>query len=154
MTAAEAMGAQLPKDRTIDGRSWFPLFKDPTATIHDAIYFEWADQYAVRSGKWKYVENGLIDMEISRKNRATGENKTFLADVAADPGEKKNLRSQFPDIAAKLVKTGGPVIETASVNPPMAGPAFDPNKIPQFIILIPQAWRLGLTSTRSRCNTN
>ena len=30
-TAAEAMGADLPKDRTIDGRSWFPLFKNPNA---------------------------------------------------------------------------------------------------------------------------
>jgi CO/xanthine dehydrogenase Mo-binding subunit len=29
-----------------------------------------------------------------------------------------------PEIASKLVKTGGPVIGRASVNPPMAGPAF------------------------------
>ena len=29
-----------------------------------------------------------------------------------------------PEIAAKLVKTAGPVIGRASVNPPMAGPAF------------------------------
>ena len=28
------------------------------------------------------------------------------------------------EIAAKLVKTGGPIIGSASVNPPMAGPAF------------------------------
>jgi len=103
-TAAQAMGAELPKDRTIDGRSWFPLFKDPTQPIHDAIYFEWADQYAVRSGKWKYVENGFLGMALSRKNRATGADTVYLADVAADPGERKNLRSQFPEVADKLGK--------------------------------------------------
>jgi arylsulfatase A len=103
-TAAEAMGAELPKDRTIDGRSWFPLFKNPEASIHDAIFFEWADQYAVRSGKWKYVENGFINMESSRKNRATGADAVYLADMVVDPGEKKNVRSQFPEVAEKLGK--------------------------------------------------
>jgi arylsulfatase A len=103
-TAAQAMGAELPKDRTIDGRSWFPLFKNPNESIHEAIFFEWAGQYAVRSGKWKYVENGFINMEISRKNRATGADAVYLADVTTDPGEKKNLRTQFPEIAEKLGK--------------------------------------------------
>ena len=103
-TAAQAMRAELPKDRTIDGRSWFPLFKNPGEPIHDAIFFEWAGQHAVRSGKWKYVENGFIDMEQSRKNRATGADVVFLADVVADPGEKKNVRSQFPEVAEKLGK--------------------------------------------------
>lgn len=103
-TIAEAVGAKLPKDRTIDGRSWFPLFKDASASIHDALFFEWGGQHAVRSGKWKYVENGFIDMEKSRKNRATGEDAVYLADVVADPGEKKNLRSEFPEIAEKLGK--------------------------------------------------
>jgi arylsulfatase A-like enzyme len=103
-TIAEAIGTKLPKDRTIDGRSWFPLFKDANDSNHDALFFEWAGQHAVRSGKWKYVENGFMDMEKSRENRATGENAVYLADVVADPGEKKNLRSQFPEVAEKLAK--------------------------------------------------
>ena len=103
-TAAEAMGAEVPQDRTIDGRSWFPLFKNPNATIHDAIFFEWAGQYAVRSGKWKYVQNGFYNMETSRKNRATGADAVYLSDVTADPGEHKNLRAQFPEVADRLGK--------------------------------------------------
>ncbi len=103
-TAAEAMGAELPTDRTIDGRSWFPLFKDPNASIHDALFFEWASQHAVRSGQWKYVEQGFINMELSRKNRATGADAVYLADVTSDPGEKQNVRAQFPDVATKLGK--------------------------------------------------
>ncbi|HOQ87062.1 MAG TPA: sulfatase-like hydrolase/transferase [Phycisphaerae bacterium] len=92
-TVADATGAELPKDRIIDGRSWLPLFKDPTRPIHEALFFEWQGQHAVRAGRWKLVENGLIDMHLSRTNRATGEDVVFLADVTADPGEGRNLRA-------------------------------------------------------------
>jgi CO/xanthine dehydrogenase Mo-binding subunit len=42
------------------------------------------------------------------------------------PIEPSNERTPLTvsEIASKLVKTGGPVIGSASVNPPMAGPAF------------------------------
>ena len=103
-TAAQAMGADLPKDRTIDGRSWFPLFKDPKVSIHDAIFFEWDSQHAVRSGQWKYIEHGFINMERGRKNRATGADATYLADVTTDPGEKHNVGAQFPEVVARLGK--------------------------------------------------
>jgi CO/xanthine dehydrogenase Mo-binding subunit len=43
-----------------------------------------------------------------------------VPDVPADDRQALSLA----DIAAKLVKTGGPIIGRASVNPPMAGPAF------------------------------
>ena len=122
-TAAQAMGAELPKDRTIDGRSWFPLFKNPNEPIHEAIFFEWAGQHAVRSGKWKYIENGFINMERSRKNRATGADAVYLADVATDPGEKKNVRAQFPEIAAKLGKLHEQW-RAAIANDPTASPDF------------------------------
>jgi arylsulfatase A-like enzyme len=99
------------------------LFKDPGASIHDAIFFEWAGQYAVRSGKWKYVENGFINMELSRKNRATGADAVYLADVTTDPGEKQNVRSQFPEIAGKLAKLHEQW-RTAIANDPTASPDF------------------------------
>ncbi|HUR33139.1 MAG TPA: xanthine dehydrogenase family protein molybdopterin-binding subunit [Vicinamibacterales bacterium] len=43
--------------------------------------------------------------------------------VPVNPSEERQPLSVV-DIAAKLVKTGGPIIGRASVNPPMAGPAF------------------------------
>ena len=102
-TIAEAIGAPLPKDRTIDGVSWFPLFKDPSRSIHEALFFEWEDQHAVRAGPWKLVENGLFDQQISRNNRATGDNTVYLSNAATDAGEQRNLRREHPEIAAKLV---------------------------------------------------
>jgi len=101
-TAAQAIGARLPADRTIDGTSWYPLFRDPGQPVHDALFFEWNGQYAVRSGRWKLVENGFINQEVARNNRATGEDKIFLADVLADPGEQTNLRPAHGDMAQRL----------------------------------------------------
>lgn len=101
-TAAEAMGAPVPSDRTIDGRSWYPLFKDSNQPVHESLFFEWQEQRAVRYGRWKFVENGLFDQHIDRHNRATGENVLYLADVEADPGEQKNVRPDHPEVAAKL----------------------------------------------------
>jgi len=43
--------------------------------------------------------------------------------VPANPSEERQPLS-VAEIAARLVKTGGPSIGSASVNPPMAGPAF------------------------------
>jgi arylsulfatase A-like enzyme len=101
-TIAQAIGGELPTDRTIDGRSWYPLFKDPGRSIHQALFFEWEGQLAVRAGQWKFVENGLMDMTVSRTSRASGENALFLADVQADPGEKQNVRAAHGELADRL----------------------------------------------------
>jgi arylsulfatase A-like enzyme len=103
-TIAEAIHAEVPKDRTIDGASWYPLFKDPTQSVHDVLFFEWDDQHAVRSGDWKLVENGLLGMAVSRTNRATGDDAVFLSNIKVDSGEQHNLRGEHADVAERLVK--------------------------------------------------
>lgn len=101
-TAVEAMGAEPPKERTIDGKSWYPLFKNPQHRLHEALFFEWDGQQAVRYGDWKMVENGLLDMHVARSNRASGQDVVFLANVRSDPGEQKNLRAEHADLAERL----------------------------------------------------
>ncbi len=103
-TVAELIGAPLPEGVTIDGRSWGPLLRDAGAPGHERLYFEWADQHAVRQGKWKLVENGLVDQATNRENRAKGEDAVFLSDVVADPGESRNLRAQHPEIVRELTE--------------------------------------------------
>lgn len=105
-TIAEAIEAKLPENRTIDGRSWMPLFKDPTADLHKAVFFEWNKQRAVRQGQWKLVCNGLINLKNGQglRPRASGENALFLSDLQADPGETKNLRRKYPQVVDKLLK--------------------------------------------------
>jgi arylsulfatase A-like enzyme len=102
-TVAQIIGAKLPQDVVLDGRSWVPLFRDPAAPGHERLFFEWAGQHAVREGDWKLVENGLMKMSAdNRNNRATGDDAQFLAAIGEDPGEKINRRSQHPDVAKRL----------------------------------------------------
>lgn len=54
-TLAALCGAELPDDRTIDGRDITDLWLDPVATTpHEAFFYYWQnDLEAVRSGRWK-----------------------------------------------------------------------------------------------------
>lgn len=101
-TIADIIGAELPEYRTIDGRSWMPLLKDPAKTAHEALFFEWAGQYATRWNQWKLVRNGLFNQYVDRHNRAQGDDYIFLADTKADPGEETNLARQYPDVVTKM----------------------------------------------------
>jgi len=131
-TIAEAIGANPPADRKIDGRSWMPLLKDRNAPGHETLFWMQGGQKAVRHGKWKLVVNGQEDRPGpppagqpearpgGARRRAAGRQDTqekppaaaaddkegtvFLADIEADPGEKKNLCQEHPDIVAKLTR--------------------------------------------------
>ncbi|GMU20453.1 MAG: sulfatase [Phycisphaerae bacterium] len=102
-TVADVTGAKPPAGRTLDGRSWVPLFEDPKATIHEMLFLEWDGQAAIRQGKWKLVRNGLVDLDVSRTKRAAPPDDIFLANVESDPGERKNLRDQHPEIVTRLM---------------------------------------------------
>ncbi|GMV95774.1 MAG: sulfatase-like hydrolase/transferase [Phycisphaerae bacterium] len=102
-TIAEVIGAEPPPGVVIDGRSWAPLFRDAKAPGHERLFFEWANQHAVREGCWKLVENGLINMTAeNRNNRAQGPDAVFLSNVEADPQERVNLAARHPDVVKRL----------------------------------------------------
>lgn len=120
-TIAEAIGAELPAGRKIDGQSWMPLLKDRNAPGHDTLFWAQGEQKAVRRGKWKLVVNGVDERpgrpsepraagrrrgaaaRAAETNRAAGE-AVFLADLEADPSETKNLREERPEIVVELTK--------------------------------------------------
>jgi arylsulfatase A len=103
-TVAEVSGAAVPKDRTIDGRSWMPIFKNAKAPGHETLFFEWAGQHAVRQGRWKLVCNAIVGRKPGKTLRLEGEDAIFLSDIEADPGETKNLRKEHPEIVGRLLK--------------------------------------------------
>jgi arylsulfatase A-like enzyme len=104
VTVADAIGAELPHDRVIDGHNWLPFLSDPDERGQDVLFFEWAEQQAVRRGKWKVVQNGFIDQAtLGRANRATGDDRIFLSDVSVSAGEKTNLYTQHPEVAQELL---------------------------------------------------
>ncbi len=101
-TVAEIIGAELPKNRTIDGASWTALLKDAAAPGHDVLFWEQAGQRAVRQGRWKLVVNGA-DAARGDKRREAEKDSTFLADMESDPGERTNVQAQHPDLVEKLL---------------------------------------------------
>jgi len=117
-TLAEAIGADVSKDRIIDGRSWWPLLRDARAKGHEMLFWEWNKQSAVRAGKWKVTRNALMTPGMDEYVRAKGDDAIFLADLEADPGETTNLRHQHPQIAKQLLKQHADWLKTIEPRSP------------------------------------
>jgi len=92
-TNAEMLGATLPAGARTDGVSVLPLFKGGKAPVRECFYWELHEGrsgfiQAVRFGDWKAVRNG-VDTPIE------------LYDLAADPGEKKDVAQAHADVVAR-----------------------------------------------------
>jgi arylsulfatase A-like enzyme len=91
-TLAALCGADLPTDRTIDGRDITPLLLDDEATSpHEAFFYYWMnDLEAVRAGRWKLhlAKHGTVRRE--------------LYDLVDDPGETTDLTAEHPEVVASL----------------------------------------------------
>ena len=84
-----AAGGELPKDRVLDGR-------DPTAALtgkekspHGELYWDYRGYSAVRSGGHKLL-------------RVTPDKPFQLFDLAADPGESRDLSAEKPELVRRL----------------------------------------------------
>jgi arylsulfatase A len=91
-TLAECCGANVPIDRTIDGRNvqnvWF---NDDAASPHEAFFYYWMnDLEAVRVGDWK--------LHFSKRGNETLE----LYNLVTDVGESNNVVANHPEVVAQL----------------------------------------------------
>ena len=68
----------------LEGDSLVPIFRGKRRRGHQALYWEWAGNRAVRRGKWKLVWDKLIK-------------RWQLFDMEADRTETFDLASRFPD---------------------------------------------------------
>jgi arylsulfatase A len=91
-TLAELCGAELPTDRTIDGRSIAQIwFEDDAVSPHQAFYYYWMnDLEAIRVGRWK--------LHFAKRGVAM----TELYDLNTDVGETTDLVASYPDVVADL----------------------------------------------------
>ncbi|MGC3966798.1 MAG: sulfatase-like hydrolase/transferase [Pirellulales bacterium] len=101
-TLAKLIGAELPSDRTIDGRDIGGLvFAGAKGrSPHEAFYFYQRDQLqAVRSDRWKLH----LPLKKPLKLGKAGQNRpAALYDVVADPGETIDLAAEYQDVVARL----------------------------------------------------
>ncbi len=76
------------KTATLDGINLLPyLTGENKAPPHDALYWRWMAQSAIREGNWKLLRGG---------------EREYLYNLATDREEKHNLAAQHPDIATHL----------------------------------------------------
>jgi len=72
----------------LDGVNLLPFLKeDKAGPPHEALYWRWMAQSAVREGRWKLLRGG---------------EREYLYDLDQDLGEEHNLAAKHPEIAARL----------------------------------------------------
>ena len=114
-TLASLAGAQVPKDRVIDGEDVAHLFHgefDQADTDKTFYYYLRVHLQAVRQGKWKLhlprdakqsgTEPFLVNRHIAPVDRI-GFDKPFLVDLDEDLGETTNVASKRPEVVRRLL---------------------------------------------------
>ena len=85
---AAAQAGLTPQPGDLDGVNLIPhLTGELKPPPHDALYWRWTAQSAIREGRWKLLRGG---------------EREYLYDLSADLGEKHNLAAKHPDIAQRL----------------------------------------------------
>lgn len=80
--------ADLPDDPELDGVNLIPFLTGKKQGVpHDALYWRWLGQSAIRKGKWKYLRS---------------DEREYLFDLENDVEETTNLLSSAPEIAVAL----------------------------------------------------
>jgi arylsulfatase A-like enzyme len=97
-TALAAAGVEVKEEWKLDGVNLLPyLTGEKTGTPHEALYWRFGPQVAIRKGDWKLVKGaGGIGLEgVERREKGTMEGAE-LYNLAADIGESKNLAEAEP----------------------------------------------------------
>jgi uncharacterized sulfatase len=81
--------AGLPSDPALDGVNLIPFVRgEKPGAPHDALFWRWRSQAAIRSDHWKLI--------------FLGPDQKFLFDLDSPEGETKNRLADFPAVAADL----------------------------------------------------
>jgi arylsulfatase A-like enzyme len=89
-TVLAAAGVPLKPEWQLDGVNLLPLLEGKTDQApHDALYWRFGVQYAVRQGDWKLVKPSLKEAPK-------------LFHLARDPGERHDLAAQQPERVKQL----------------------------------------------------
>ena len=92
VTSAAAASVALPRDRIYDGVDLRPLVLHPEQAIrHDALFWKTMYGVVVRRGSWKLI----LDDHLGTVR---------LYDLAADPGESRDVSSGHPGLVDELTR--------------------------------------------------
>jgi arylsulfatase A-like enzyme len=104
-TALTAAGADIKSDWKLDGVNLLPYVQGKQTTPpHDALYWRFGSQLAVRMGDWKLVKApGAGAAAPGAGGRATTEG-AHLYNLASDIGEQTNLAEKEPEKGKRLAE--------------------------------------------------
>ena len=132
-TFAKLVGADLPKDRILDGRDITPLLFDPkTGPVRDTHLYFAANQSlaAIRQGDWKLFLTAPTARGKGKKGKAPQEAKNVpsgpvLYNLANDPGEANDVSAEHPDVVTRLRAEAARLAAEVVENRRPAGQASD-----------------------------
>lgn len=101
-TLVEIAAAERPAQR-LDGTSLVPLLRDPDATLDRAAIFQHFPGYlGAGEGSWRTTPVSVIQAGQWKLLEFLEDHRLELYDLAADPGERRNLADDEAERAAAL----------------------------------------------------
>lgn len=101
VTGARLTGATVPSDRPVDGVDLSEVLTSATRSPRTVLYYYWDDELrAIRKGAYKahFITSGAYN---DGEPRAVHD-PPLLFNVNDDPGERRNIAAQHPDVLADL----------------------------------------------------
>lgn len=106
-TALAAAGAKPVEGPALDGVNLLPFLEGGKGEPHDALFWRWRAEQAVRQGDWKLL-------------RGRDDHAWRLIDLSKDVKEATDLTAQYPEKAKEMLA----VFEKWSAAMPPVGPSF------------------------------
>jgi len=103
-TALAAAGVPAKSEWKLDGVNLLPYLEGKrSGAPHEALYWRFGQQVAIRMGDWKLVKGaGSAGVEAAERTGKAGMAGAELYNLAADIGEKNNLAAQEPEKVKQL----------------------------------------------------
>ena len=100
-TIAALADAAVPDDRVIDGVDLRPaLFGEGPSPRETVLYYRQARVYAARSGPWK--AHFITQAEYKAGSKPTEHETPLLYHLEHDPGEKRDVAAEHPEVIAEI----------------------------------------------------
>ncbi len=100
---SKLLGVSFDATSAPDSRDVLAALLGESSTGRESVVLQGSAQLALRSGKWKWIEGSNGPAKNANTNTELGNaTQPQLYDLESDVGERKNVASQFPDIAKRL----------------------------------------------------
>jgi arylsulfatase A len=100
-TAASLAGVRVPDDRTLDSVDLSAALKGTGPSARTGLFYYWDSELrAIRKGNFKahFITSGAYDDPEPR----VAHESPLLFDLSSDPGERRNVAAEHPDVVADL----------------------------------------------------